>query len=299
MTDSNEPFAASHLPRVKCLRDEYESVLALPNPHVIVMRTTDLLRGKQEKEIKNPDSYYRAAVCLRRVEAELSSNGRTFFCGLAQPGMFHVTEPTSRLRGRFSLPSDGVHLLFSARYVDELCRESASRVLRTDKVQYDAELIRLCSALTYDTALKSTADNDELYLSGLTVAILGRLLHSSAQTDSGGSFGRHALAKWRMRRVQQYVEEHLSGPISLVELASVSGLSRMHFAVQFRRATGLRPHEFVLRERIKRAKRLLCSTDLPLIQIALDVGFQTHSHFSATFKRLAGMSPICWRALHE
>ena len=83
MTHSSRRFAESHLPRVECRRAEDEPILALPKPDVIFIRNTDLLRGAQEKQIKNPDSYYRASVCLREVEAEVTSNGRTFFCGLA------------------------------------------------------------------------------------------------------------------------------------------------------------------------------------------------------------------------
>ena len=98
MTHSSRRFAESHLPRVECRRGEDEPVLALPKPDVIFIRNMDLLRGAQEKQIKNPDPYYRVAVCLRRVEAEVTSNGRTFFWGLAQPGMFHLTEPTPTLR---------------------------------------------------------------------------------------------------------------------------------------------------------------------------------------------------------
>ena len=60
------------------------------------MRTTDLLRGEQEKQVKNPDSYYRAAVCFQRVEAELSSNGRTFFCADAYDFFFTSGFATSR-----------------------------------------------------------------------------------------------------------------------------------------------------------------------------------------------------------
>jgi AraC-like DNA-binding protein len=107
------------------------------------------------------------------------------------------------------------------------------------------------------------------------------------------------MPKWRLLRVQQYVAENLPQTITLADLANASGLSRMHFAAQFRRATGLRPHEFVLKERIDNAKRALSSTDLPLIQIAMDVGFQTHSHFSANFKRIVGISPMHWRAVHK
>ena len=128
MTHSSERFSESHLPRVECPRSEDKPVLALPKSDVVFMRTRDLLRGAQEMQIKNPDSYYRAAVCLRRVEVEVTSNSRTFFRGLAQPGMFHLTEPTTTLRGRFKRPFDGVHLLFSAAYLDELRHESVSRV---------------------------------------------------------------------------------------------------------------------------------------------------------------------------
>jgi AraC family transcriptional regulator len=307
MLDSNEGFAQPHLPRVTRFSSENEPLCALPNTDIILLRARDLLRGardrvcgEREKKIKNPDSYYRAAVRLQSGNVELSCNDRTFFSGLAQPGMFFLTEPNATLRARFSVPaSNGLHVLFSERYVNELRCESGRNILRPAKVQYDAELVRLCSALTDDTSLRSTTDEDGLYLSGLAAAILGRLLHPSAEFDSSGSVGRDGLAKWRVRRVQQYVVEHLSQPISLADLADASGLSRMHFAIQFKEATGLRPHEFVLAQRIKRAKRILCSTGLPLIQVAFDVGFETHSHFSAMFKRCVGMSPTTWRALHK
>ena len=52
----------------------------------------------------------------------------------------------------------------------------------------------------------------------------------------------------------------------------------MHFARQFRTATGLRPHEFFLRRRIQRAEELLWNTKMPIVDIALTVGFQTQAH---------------------
>ena len=249
MTD-HDRLAQRHLPRVMCSRGEYESGPALLNRDVMLLRTRDILRGELEAQVTNPDTYYRAVVCLRSTHAELSSNGSTFFSGRARPGMFYLTEPGTTVRGRFREAPDGVQILVSARYVDELRSESASHALQTDTVGYGVELLRLCGTLRDDIALGWTADHDELYLSGLTLAILGRLLRSSAGEESGGS----ALAKWRLRRVEQYLEEHLADGISLGDLANASGLSPMHFAGQFRRATGLRPHEFVLRERIERAK---------------------------------------------
>jgi AraC family transcriptional regulator len=75
----------------------------------------------------------------------------------------------------------------------------------------------------------------------------------------------------------------------------VAGLSRMHFAAQFRAATGYRPHEYLLYQRIESAKSMLSGTDMPLAQVALSVGFQAQPHFSTVFKRITGESPARWR----
>jgi AraC family transcriptional regulator len=108
-----------------------------------------------------------------------------------------------------------------------------------------------------------------------------------------------ALQKWRLRRVIEYVDAHLSDKISLMDLAAVAGLSRMHFASQFRVATGLRPHEFLLRQRVRRAKELLRDSTTPIAEIALTVGFQTQAHFTTVFKRFVGCTPRQWRVANQ
>jgi len=78
-------------------------------------------------------------------------------------------------------------------------------------------------------------------------------------------------------------------------MAAAAGLSRMHFAAQFRAATGLRPHHYLLTCRVQRAMAQMLVDDTPLAQLALAVGFQSQSHFSTVFKRLTGTSPAAWR----
>jgi AraC-like DNA-binding protein len=80
-------------------------------------------------------------------------------------------------------------------------------------------------------------------------------------------------------------------------MAAVAGLTRMHFAAQFRAATGMRPHDFLLQRRIDRARRLLRDPKLALVDVALSVGFQTQAHFTTVFKRFAGDTPNRWRRL--
>ena len=95
-----------------------------------------------------------------------------------------------------------------------------------------------------------------------------------------------------------YVDAHLSHTITLKDLAAAAGLSRMHFAAQFRAATGLRPREFVLQRRIELAQHIMIETQNSLVDIALTVGFQTQAHFTTVFKRFVGDTPHRWRCAH-
>lgn len=104
-----------------------------------------------------------------------------------------------------------------------------------------------------------------------------------------------ALPKWRLKLVHDYVTTHLGEKVTLADMAASARLSRMHFAALFLRATGMRPHQYLLRRRIEVAKQLLLETDLPIIQVALQVGFQTQAHFTTVFKKLTGGTPAKWR----
>ena len=158
------------------------------------------------------------------------------------------------------------------------------------------------------SALEAAEQGQDRYcIEALRLAISVRLAGLRSETrkidEAGGatSSGRQIrpLQKWRLKRVEEYVENHLSEKISLSDLAAVAGLSRMHFASQFRMATGLRPHEYLLRRRVQRAERLLCESAIAIVEIALTVGFQTQAHFTTVFKRFVGCTPHHWRSANE
>jgi len=146
---------------------------------------------------------------------------------------------------------------------------------------------------------------DALRLAILTRTFSGQRLRSpselgaadGAREEDGGRAVR-SLQSWRLKRVLKYVDENLTAKITLQNLAAVAGLSRMHFAAQFRAATGVRPHEYLLRRRIERAQELLKQTGVTLVDIALTVGFQTQAHFTTVFKRFVGDTPYQWRSAH-
>lgn len=106
---------------------------------------------------------------------------------------------------------------------------------------------------------------------------------------------RHGLADWQVKRVTDYMREFLDRDIGLDEMAALVGLSRFHFATAFRKATGQSPHHYLTGLRMTQARKLLSQPDLPIIQVALAVGYQTPSAFAASFRKANHMTPRAFR----
>ena len=103
------------------------------------------------------------------------------------------------------------------------------------------------------------------------------------------------LTDQQMRRVMDFVQAHLEQDLSLESLAHQTGFSPYHFTRLFRHATGESPHQFVLRQRIERARHLLKERDVPLAHVARESGFADQSHFTQVFKRQFGLTPRAYR----
>jgi AraC family transcriptional regulator len=100
------------------------------------------------------------------------------------------------------------------------------------------------------------------------------------------------LPHGRLRAVVEYIEEHLGAGPTLDEMAAAARLSAYHFARQFKAATGLPPHQYVIARRVERARLLLQQGgDLSLAEVATQAGFADQGHFSRHFKRLVGLTP--------
>ena len=100
----------------------------------------------------------------------------------------------------------------------------------------------------------------------------------------------------RLRRVTEYIHEHLDQHLTLAQLGAVVFMSPYHFARLFQHSTGLPPHRFVVHARIDHAATLLAAPDLSISQISRVVGFRSPSHFATVFHRAMGVTPSEYRA---
>jgi len=128
----------------------------------------------------------------------------------------------------------------------------------------------------------------------LMVNRIGEIMQERALSQPSKT---RALSQWRLRRVVSFVQDRLDHEIGLADMADASGLSPMYFAAQFRAATGMRPHDYLLLQRIEQAKLMLRQSHASILDVALSVGFRTQAHFTTVFKRMEKNTPGDWRRL--
>ncbi|HEY4248557.1 MAG TPA: AraC family transcriptional regulator [Lacunisphaera sp.] len=101
----------------------------------------------------------------------------------------------------------------------------------------------------------------------------------------------------RITAVRNHMRENFAQPHRLQELASAAGLSVPHFCSLFRRQVGFAPIDFLIRQRVQRACKLLDTTDLSISLIAAEVGYEDAYYFSRCFRRILGYSPRTYRKI--
>ncbi|GEP59719.1 hypothetical protein RSO01_68850 [Reyranella soli] len=214
--------------------------------------------------------------------------------------MIQFGAPGVRVNAVVRAPCDFLHLWITNSFLEARCQELDVAPCRLTNYpgefvfRRDAAITRLTHAIL--DARTPTGELYTEYVTGIASAIITRLITKQEEWSGRGPFCRACkLPQWRLKRAVDYVDAHLGEPMHLRDMANAAGLSRMHFASQFRAATGVRPREYLLRRRVDRAKDLLAGTDLTLVDIAMSIGFANQSHFSTVFGRMEGQTPGRWR----
>jgi transcriptional regulator GlxA family with amidase domain len=119
-------------------------------------------------------------------------------------------------------------------------------------------------------------------------------------TEAGGNGGRQdpALLR-RLLRAKDRMDAASNEEWPVPRLAKVSGVSEAHFARSFKEAFGVPPHRYLLTRRIERAKALLRDSDLPIIDVAFETGWNSLGTFGRIFRDITGESPSELRAREQ
>lgn len=110
---------------------------------------------------------------------------------------------------------------------------------------------------------------------------------------------RGGMAPGTLRRVREHIEVNLAEHLQLRDLSALTDLSPCHFSRAFKQSVGMPPHRYLMSRRISAAAKLIETTDRPMCDIALEVGFSDQSHFTRVFSAQIGESPRSFRHLRR
>lgn len=145
------------------------------------------------------------------------------------------------------------------------------------------------------SALRAELEFDQiggyLLVDSLKITLAIHLLRKYCTTQPKLSSYADGLSPAKLQQVTEYINEHLNRDLKLIDLAAIAQISPYHFLRLFKHSMDVTPHQFILQQRIEKAKYLLQYGELSIAEIAIRVGFSDQSHLTRYFKRFVGLTP--------
>ena len=257
--------------------------------------------GPMEYSSRDSDTSHVLTLFLNPTRGEWFAGGKPFYKGQVSTNALWLKEPSQAVQAVYYQGFTSFRVYLSQHLLAE-CYEAAHgrapstelTISKSKRVGCDV-LRRLVQMLVDIDGIGSPAG--PVFLDGISLALASRLFtldSKGARLPAPGKLPT-ALAKWRLKRSVEYIEANLLRPIYLIELSNAVGLSRMHFAAQFRAATGYTPNRYIIRKKVAHAQTLLRDPAMSVVDVALLLGFRTQAHFTVVFKSIVGHPPAHWR----
>ncbi len=230
------------------------------------------------------------------VRYEVLTRGKTFKF-IANRGTTFVlprgTVDETRWSGSTHRIAAAIHPSLLVNALDETAHESDIELTEHWNLT-DPNIMAVLLAMRTDLDAGSPAGR--LYGESLANALAVYLMKRYAVRRCAPAIYKSGLPRYRLKRVLDHIGDNLSRDLSLSQLAAIAGMSPHYFAEMFRRSTGRAPHQYVLLQRIERAKASLGDPKRSVIEAALDAGFQNPTHFARMFRKFVGISPSGFRS---
>ncbi|MGL4621750.1 MAG: AraC family transcriptional regulator [Chroococcidiopsis sp.] len=219
-----------------------------------------------------------------RLHESIVQKGDTILIPAGQPSYW------CRHKGDICTP---LHICLKPKFIEQIAEASEIETEGIDFIncfgKQDLQLHQIAMLLLAE--LRSGAIMGRLYVESLTQALVIHLLRHYSEVTHTITPQNRSLTGIQLQQAIDYIYTHLDRDLSLVEIAKVINISPTYFANLFKQAMGISPHQYVIGQRVERAKVMLKKTDLAIADIALQVGFSSQSHLTQQFKRITGITP--------
>jgi AraC family transcriptional regulator len=241
-------------------------------------------------------------ICLSlapRPVRLLQIQGDQAYTGLYGKGDFSIAPAAAPFFARWDDDDRLLQMRITAQFMAQVATEALTmnperlEVIPTFRTR-DPQLEAISMLLL--TELKQDNLGSRLYIESLSNMLAVQLLRQYSTAQPQLVVYEGGLPQRQLMQVFDYIHEHLNRDIKLADLAGSIGMSQFHFSHLFKQSIGTSPYQYLLQQRIERAKQLLKQTERSIMDIALECGFNSHSHLSKQFRQLVGITPKAYRS---
>lgn len=229
----------------------------------------------------------------------LQIQGGKTYTGLYGKGDISITPANTPFFARWESDDNYLQIRLKTQFIESVARETLEQdperlelipEFRTRNSQIEAIGIMLL------TELQQESSGSRLYIDSLTNVLAVNLLRQHAATKPQLPIYEGGLPLRQLQQILNYIDAHLDRDIKLADLARLLDMSQFHFSHLFKQSIGISPYQYLIQQRVERAKKLLKQTDRLIVDIALECGFNSHSHLSKKFRQFTGVTPKAYRA---
>jgi AraC family transcriptional regulator len=239
-------------------------------------------------------------VCLvldSDYNLEQTRYGKTFVHTF-QPGQAQILPTATFGFWRTRQSVELLHLQFPDGFLKRVSEELDSKLHQpleiTDQFLIeDAKVAHIAYALFAE--LRDRGINGPMFSETLATALATHLIRNYSTGAIYGPPAPPRITREELQQAVEYIHDHLTEHVSKTTLAQLVNLSSSHFDALFKEHIGLAPHQYVLQQRIERAKMLLLRSNMSIAEVAAEAGFYDQSHLTRHMRRLLNVTPSILR----
>ncbi|MDJ0659499.1 MAG: AraC family transcriptional regulator [Crocosphaera sp.] len=218
--------------------------------------------------------------------------------GLYRPGEILITPANVPLFVRWKGQENCLQIQIKTEFLHQIAEETIdgdSHLFQLmPQFQVHDSHIQGITKMLFEEGQREVSHN-QLYLDSLANILAINLVRNHGTTTPVLPIYRGGLSPHQLSQIFDYIDAHLDQNLKLENLAKLLGVSQFHFSRSFKQSVGLSPYQYLIEQRIERAKQLLKKTNQSILDIALDCGYNSHSHLSKQFRKVTGMTPKAYR----